>query len=132
MTDNKLLKWIPLVMLLVFVLTMLVPRWIDQRICMKFGEPLFACPLPEGSSLVSQDGARDDDGVITAAILIKTDLTSEELVSYYADLNMEPVKEGQTVEILAKPLTENDLEVLKQAKIYEEGASYQFVYACSR
>lgn len=132
MTDNKVLKWIPLVMLLVFVLTMLVPRWIDQRISMKFGEPLFTYPLPEGSSIVSQDGARDDDGVITAAILIKTDLTSEELETYYANLTMEPVKEGQTVEIQAKPLTDADLEVLKKAQIYEEGAAYQFVYACSR
>ena len=132
MTDNKVLKWVPLVMLLAFVLTMLVPRWIDQQICMKFGEPLFAYPLPEGSSIVSQDGARDDDGVITAAILIKTDLTSEELETYYANLTMEPVKEGETVEIQAKPLTDADLEVLKKAQIYEEGASYQFVYACSR
>ena len=132
MTDNKVLKWIPLVMLLAFVLTMLVPRWIDQQICMKFGEPLFAYPLPEGSSIVSQDGARDDDGVITAAILIKTDLTSEELAAYYGNLEMNPAKNGQNIEILAKPLSENDLEVLKQAKIYEEGANYQFVYARSR
>ena len=57
---------------------------------------------------------------------------SEELKAYYGNLEMNPAKEGQNIEILAKPLSENDLEVLKQAKIYEEGANYQFVYARSR
>jgi len=82
--------------------------------------------------VISQDGAKSDDGSVLAAMLLKTNLTSEELEAFYADVNCEPAKKGHTVSILAKALTEDDLEVLKQAKLYEEGASYQFIYMQSK
>ena len=131
MMKEKIMKWIPLLVLLVFLLTIFVPRWMNTRIAMRFGEPLFTHPLPEGAEIVSQDGAVDDEGGVTAAILMKSDWNPEQLLIHYADLVCQPAKKGQNVTMEAKALTEADLEVLKQAKLYEEGASYQFVYVYS-
>ena len=125
-------KWIPLLVLLVFLATIFVPRWVEERVCMKYGEPLFAHALPENTELISKDAAKDDAGGITAALLLKTDLTSEELEAFYSDLDCPPAEEGQTVTLTAKALSEDDLEVLQKAKLYEEGASYQFVYVYSK
>ena len=129
---EKIMKWIPLLVLLVFLLTIFVPRWMNNRTAMTFGEPLFAYPLPVDSEVISQDGAVDDEGGVTAAILMKTDLTSEQRLRHYADLVCQPAKEGQHVTMEAKALTEADLDVLKQARVYEEGASYQFIYVYSK
>ena len=129
---EKIMKWVPLLVLFVFLLTFFVPRWMNDRAAMTFGEPLFTHPLPNGAEIISQDGAVDEEGGVTAAILMKTDLTSEELQIHYTDLQCPPAKEGQVVTLEAKALTENDLEVLKQARVYEEGASYQFVYVYSK
>ena len=126
------MKLVPLAVLLVFFATIFVPRWINERGAMKFGEPLFAHELPADTTVISQDGAKSEDGSVLAAMLLKTDLSSEELEAFYADVNCDPAKEGHTVSILAKALTEDDLAVLKQAKLYEEGASYQFVYLQSK
>ena len=130
--NEKIRKWIPLLVLLVFLVTIFVPRWVEERVCMAYGEPLFNHALPEGSVLVSKDAAKDDEGVITAALLLQTDLNSEELEAFYADLDCQPAEEGQTVYLEAKPLDEDDLAVLKQAKLYVEGESYQFVYVYSK
>ena len=119
-------------MILQFIAVAFGPRWINQAVGMSFGEPLFEHPLPEDAILISKDAAKDDEGTITAAMLLQTDLTSEELEAFYADLECPPAKKGQTVSIQAKALTEEDLQVLKQAKLYEEGACYQFVYVYSK
>lgn len=129
---EKWMKLVPLAVLLVFFATIFVPRWINERSAMKFGEPLFAHELPADTTVISQDGAKSDDGSVLAAMLLKTNLTSDELEAFYSDINCEPAEEGQTVSVLAKALTEEDLDVLKQAKLYEEGASYQFVYLQSK
>ena len=129
---EKIMKWIPLLVLLVFLLTMFVPRWLNTRLAMKFGEPLFSYSLPEGAEIISQDGAVDEEGGVTAAILMKTDLTSEQLLEHYGNLVCHPAKDGQRVTVEAKALTEADLDVLKQAKLYEAGASYQFIYVYSK
>ena len=125
-------RWLPLIMVLIFVVVVFAPRWIDGMFCMKFGKPLFEHPLPENAVLVSRDAARDTEGVVTAALLLQTDLSSEELVVFYEDLDCQPAKEGQTVRLEAKPLTEEDLDVLKTAKLFVEGAQYQFVYMTSK
>ena len=129
---ENLMKWGPLLILVVFLMTIFVPRWMNERSAMKFGEPLFAHALPDDTTVISQDAAIDDNGGVTAAILLQTNLTSEELAAFYADVQCPPAKEGQTVTVEAKALTEDDLAVLKQAKLYEEGASYQFIYVYSR
>ena len=125
-------RWLPLIMVLIFVVVVFAPRWIDGIFCARFGKPLFDHALPENTVLVSQDAARDTDGVVTAALLLQTDLSSEELVAFYEDLDCPPAKEGQTVCLEAKPLTEEDLDVLKTAKLFVEGAQYQFVYVTSK
>ena len=66
-----------------------------------------------------------------AARLLKTDLTSEALEAFYADVEAEPAEPGDTVILRAKALDESSVEALKQAKVYEEGASYQFIYLYS-
>lgn len=129
---EKLRKWLPWVMIVLFIAVVYGPRWIDNATANRFGKPLFAYPLPEDAVLVSQDAAKDGEGVITAALLLQTDWSSEELEAYYADLQMEPVKDGQTISVEAKALTEADLDVLKTAKLYVEGKHYQFVYVTSK
>ena len=129
--NETLRKWLPWVMILLFVAVVFGPRWVDSAVSHHFGQPLFDHALPEDTVLVSKDAAKDSDGVITAALLLQTDWTSEELEAFYSDLEMEPVKEGQTIHVEAKALTESDLDVLKTAKLYVEGEQYQFVYVTS-
>ena len=129
---EKIRKWLPWVMIVLFIAVVYGPRWIDNATANRFGKPLFAYPLPENAVLVSQDAARDGEGVITAALLLQTDQSIEELEAYYADLQIEPVKDGQTISVEAKALTEADLDVLKTAKLYVEGEQYRFVYVTSK
>ena len=70
-------------------------------------------------------------GGMIAAMLLKTDLTSEELEAFYADVDAQPAEEGDVVTLSAKALDESSLEALQKAKLYEEGAQYQFVYLYS-
>lgn len=129
---EKIRKWLPWVMIVLFIAVVYGPRWIDNATANRFGKPLFAYPLPENAVLVSQDAARDGEGVITAALLLQTDQSIEELEAYYADLRIEPVKDGQTISVEAKALTEADLDVLRTAKLYVEGEQYRFVYVTSK
>ena len=129
---EKIRKWLPWVMIVLFIAVVYGPRWVDNATANRFGKPLFAYPLPENAVLVSQDAARDGEGVITAALLLQTDQSIEELEAYYADLRIEPVKDGQTISVEAKALTEADLDVLKTAKLYVEGEQYRFVYVTSK
>ena len=130
--NENLRKWLPWVMILIFITVGFGPRWISNAAANRFGKPLFDYPLPEDAVLVSKDAAKDEAGVITAALLLQTDLSSEELEDYYAELHLDPVKDGQTVAVEAKALTEADLDVLKTAKLYVEGEFYQFVYVTSK
>lgn len=129
---EKIKSLLPLMVLLVVLAVILVPKRLEQRACDKFGEPLFTHALPENAVLVQQDAAKDDEGGTTAALLLQTDLSSEELIAFYSDTIYPPAKEGQTVTLEAKALDESSLEALKQAKLYEEGACYQFVYLYSK
>lgn len=124
-------RWVPLAVLVVFLGAIFIPRWINQGIAKSYAEPLFSHALPEGAKVVSTDAVKDDDGGITAAILMQTDLSVEELKTFYSDLHLEPAEPEHTVLLEVKPLSEDDLDVLKQAKLYEEGCSYQFVYVYS-
>ena len=130
--QENLKKWLPWAMILLFIAVVFGPRWVGNATANHFGKPLFEYPLPEDAVLVSQDAARDGEGVITAALLLQTDWSSEELEAYYADLQIEPVKDGQMISVEAKALTEADLDVLKTAKMYTEGGHYQFVYVTSK
>lgn len=130
--NDTVRRLLPLVLLLALLAVLLVPKYMTGRTCQRFGQPLFEHPVPEGSEIVVTDADKDDAGVITAAMILKTDWTSEELEAFYEDLDCQPVKEGQTVCLEAKTLTEDDLAVLEKANVYEPGASYQFIYVTSR
>ena len=129
---EKIRYYVPLLALLAVLAVIWIPKKLEQRACDKFGAPLFTHALPENAVLVQESAVKDDDGGITAALLLQTDLSGEELKAFYSDTVYLPAEEGQTVTLEAKALDESSLEALKQAKLYEEGASYQFVYIYSR
>lgn len=96
-----------------------------------FAQPLYDHALPDGAALVQKDSARSD-GVTTAALLLRTDATAEALRAFYSDAVYPPAAEGETVELAVKPLDESSLQALRQAGLYQEGASYWFVCLTSR
>ena len=121
----------PLVILLALLAAFLLPKYFENRAADKFGAPLFNHALPETATLIQKDAAKTEEGGMMAALLLKSDLTSEELEDFYADVEAEPAQPGDTLILRARELDESSVEALKQAKIYEEGASYQFVYLYS-
>ena len=130
--NDKLRKWLPWVMILLFIAIVYGPRWIGNLSAQSFAKSLFEHPLPENTVLVSKDAIKDGDGIYTAALLLQTDLTGEELEASYGDLELKPAKEGHTVSMDVKALTEEDLDVLKTAKLYVDGEHYWFVYVTSK
>ena len=92
---------------------------------------LFAHPLPENSYSVQASSVRDDNGGTTAAAIIGTQLTEEELYEFYADTEYAPAKEGEVVELNVKALEGDSLKVLQEAGKYREEDKYYFVYIYS-
>ena len=131
MKNEKLRLLAPAVILLAFALVMLVPKYFEGKAADAFGAPLFEHALPANTEVIEQDAAKTDDGGMMAAMLLKTDLTSEELEAFYADVDAQPAEEGDVVTLSAKALDESSLEALQKAKLYEEDAQYQFVYLYS-
>ena len=125
-------RLLPAFLMVAVMAAFLLPKKLEERNANQFGEPLFSHTLPENAELIQKDSGKTDDGSIMAALLLKTDLTSEELELFYGDAVYAPAKEGQTVTLSAKALDENSLDALKKAKLYEDGASYQFVYLTSK
>ena len=129
---EKLKSFLPLILMIAVLAAFLLPQKLEERACNAFGAPLFEHALPEGAKLVQQAAAKADDGTVTAAIILQTELTSEVLEVFYADRDYPPMEEGQTVTLSAKALDQASLDALKEADLYEEGASYQFVYLYSK
>lgn len=125
---EKLKSFLPIIAMIAILTAFLLPGKLEERACNAFGAPLFEHTLPEGAKLVQQAAAKADDGTVTAAIILQTDLSSEVLENFYADREYPPMEEGQTVTLSAKALDESSINALKEAKLYEEGAAYQFVY----
>lgn len=125
-------RLLPLVLMIAVMAAFLLPKRLQDRAANQFGEPLFSHALPEGAELIQQDAGKNDDGSIMAAMILKTDLSSEELERFYGDVVYAPAKEGQTVTLSASALDDSSISALKQAKLYEEGASYQFVFLISK
>ena len=125
-------RLLPAFLMVAVMAAFLLPKKLEERNANQFGEPLFSHALPENAELIQKDSGKTDDGSIMAALLLKTDLTSEELELFYGDAVYAPAKEGQTVTLSAKALDENSLDALKKAKLYEDGASYQFVFLTSK
>ncbi len=129
---EKMTRILPWILLVVFVAVLLVPKWVGQRACNAFAAPLYNHALPEGAALIQKDAAKDREGGFTAALLLETDWSSEALIQFYSDTAYPPAKEGQTVKLDAKALDESSIAAMKQAKLYEEGKQYQFVYLYSK
>ena len=70
------------------------------------------------------------DGV-TAALLLGTNWTEQQLLDYYGDTEYPPFKKDQTVTLAARPLDEASLEALSEAGQREAGQEYWFVYLYS-
>ena len=126
--NEKLKNFLPLLLMAAILAAFLLPKRLEQKACNNFGAPLFEHALPEGTKVVQQTAVKDDEGGVTAALLLQTELTPETLKAFYADTDYPPMKEGQTVTLSAKELDEASMDALKQAKLYEDGASYRFVY----
>ena len=125
-------KLAPVLLLLLVMAIFLIPQKLEERAADAFGAPLFSHALPEDAVLIQQDAGKDDDGGMTAALLLQTDLSSEALEAFYADISYPPAEEGQTVTLQAKALDEASISALKQANLYTDGANYQFVYLYSK
>lgn len=125
-------RLLPAFLMIAVIAVLVLPGKLEDRAANKFGEPLFSHALPEGAELIQKDAGKTDDGGIMAAMILKTDLSSEELEAFYGDVTYLPAEDGQTVSLRAKPLDENSIQAMKQAKLYVEGAFYQFVFLTSK
>ena len=122
-------------LLIVFAAVLLgvfvIPGKIEQYKLNQFARPFFEHALPEHSYSVQASVATDDNGGTTAAAIIGTQMTEEELYEFYADTEYVPAKDGETVELSVKALDEASLSVLKEAGKYREEDKYYFVYIYS-
>ena len=125
-------RLLPAFLMVAVMAAFLLPKKLEERKADQFGEPLFTHALPQSTEIIQIDAGKNDDGSIMAALLLKTELTSGELEAFYDDTIYPPAKEGQHVSLSAKALDENSIAALKQAKLYEEGSSYQFVFLTSK
>lgn len=108
-----------------------IPDKIEQYKLNEFARPFFEHVLPENSYSVQASVATDENGGTTAAAIIGTHLTEEELHAFYADTEYVPAKDGETVELNVKALDEASLNVLMEAGKYREEDKYYFVYIYS-
>ena len=129
--NDTIKRFIPLVLLIAVLAAMAIPKRMEQKQADAFGEPLFSHALPEGAVLVQQDAAKDDEGGTTAALLIQSELDQQTLLTFYSDIPYPPAEEGQTAALSVKALDGDSISALKQAKLYEEGKTYWFIYLYS-
>jgi len=108
-----------------------IPDKIEEYQMNRFAKPLFDHLLPENSYSVQASVGKDENGGTTAAAIIGTHLTEEELYAFYADGEYLPANEGETVELSVSALEEDSLNVLKEAGKYREEDKYYFVYIYS-
>ena len=122
-----LLVVIAAVVLGVFV----IPDRIEDYRLKQFARPFFEHVLPENSYSVQASVATDENGGTTAAAIIGTQLTEEELYAFYADTEYVPAKDGDTVELSVKALDEASVKALQEAGRYRSEDKYYFVYIYS-
>ena len=108
-----------------------VPQKTEEYQCNQFAKPLFDHLLPEDSYSVQSSSVRDENGGTTAAAIVGTQLTQEELLEFYSDTEYPPAREGETVELAVKELDEASIEVLREAGKYRTEDKYYFVYIYS-
>lgn len=129
--ENVLTTIIMLAFGAVILCVFYLPQKIEERECERFAAPLFQHATPEGSYVVQTSSVRDDAGGTTAAIILGTSLTEEELLTAYSDVVYVPARDGETVELSVKPLDEGSISALKNAGRYREEDDYYFIYIYS-
>ena len=129
--DQRKRYWIAIILITVLFAAVAIPKRLDQKVCTRFAEPLYSHSLPEGAELVQQSSAKGKSGDFTAALILATNLTEQELLDYFGDMEYPPAKKGQTVTLHAKLLDDASLEALDKAGLRQEGKTYWFVYIYS-
>ena len=109
----------------------ILPKYLDKKAQDKFAKPLFTHEVPATATMVQQSTAKDDAGGVTAALLLGTNWTEQQLLDYYGDTEYPPFKKDQTVTLAARPLDEASLKALSEAGQREAGQEYWFVYLYS-
>lgn len=131
MDPQKKRYWIAIILITVLFAAVAIPKRLDQKVCTRFAEPLYSHSLPVGAELVQQSSAKGKSNDFTAALILSTDLTEQELLDWFGDTEYPPAKEGQTVTLHAKLLDETSLAALEKANLRVEGNTYWFVYIYS-
>ena len=131
MDPQKRRYWIAIILITVLFAAVAIPKRLDEKVCSRFAEPLYSHSLPEGAELVQQSSAKGKSNDFTAALILSTDLTEQELLNWFGDTEYPPAKKGQTVTLHAKTLDESSLSALDKAGLRQEGKTYWFVYIYS-
>ena len=129
--DGKKKYWLSMALAGLVLLAVFLPGRLKQIQCDRFAKPLYSHALPEGSRLVQKSCVKGEAGDFTAALILASDLTEEELAAFFGDTEYPPAKKGQTVELAVKPLDSDSLSALAQAGLQRENEQYVFVYIYS-
>lgn len=129
--ENVLSSTIALLFGLVLICVFFLPQRLEERECERFAAPLFNHALPENSYAVQTSSVRDDAGGTTAAVILGTALSAEELEAFYSDTAYLPAREGETVTLSVKALDEASLKALQSAGKYRSEDDYYFIYIYS-
>ncbi len=119
---------LPLIAIIVVIGALTVESWLPELAGNAYKKVMYSHPLPENTILIEKDVAMQSGGGIMTALLLETDLTSEELIDFYSDVVTQLQSQGKEVVLDAQQLNDESLEAIKQAGSYHEDRGYQFVY----
>ena len=119
---------LPAVAIVIVLGALTVESWLPELAGSAYKKVLYSHPLPENTELIQKDVAMQAGGGIMTALLLETNLTSEELLEYYSDVVTQLKSQGKEVILDVQELNEESLKAVKQAGAYEEDRGYQFVY----
>ena len=123
-------------MALVIFLMVVLPDKFAQRKANQFAEPLFSHAIPTDARLIQKSASENEDGTISATIILQSTWSQQELLDFYMDIDyMSSVQEADVkaqVTLSVLPLDESSLNAVQQAGLYEEeGGDYWFIYLYS-
>lgn len=119
---------LPAIAIIIVIGALTVESWLPELAGAPYKKAMYFHPLPENTQLIQKDIAMQSGGGIMTALLLETNLTSEELITFYSDVVTQLQEQGKEVVLDAQALNEESLEAVKQAGAYEEDRGYQFVY----
>ena len=119
---------LPAVAILVIISALMVESWLPDLVGRKYAKALFEHTLPAETIMLQKDVVMQQGGGVMAAMLLETDLTSEELLQFYGDVLSQLEAQGKEAVLDAEPLNEDSLAAVREAGYYQEDRGYQFVY----